>query len=167
MNTGEGKKEISFGGRILVVEPEQISPEEFMLVGAAREAMKNAWAKYSGFRVGCAVLLEGGIMIGGSNQEDAVFPLGLCAERVALFTAAHNHPGIPIVAMAIVSSAEVSGDQMPAFPCGSCRQVMAGFGHRQGRPIRLYVACQHGGSVFVAEDMAALLPFAFTDDHLG
>lgn len=167
MNTGEGKKEISFGGRILVFEPGQLSDWEIKLMEAARQAMEHAWAKYSGFRVGCALRLEGGAIVTGSNQEDAVFPLGLCAERVALFTAAHNHPGEPIVAMAIVSSAEVSGERLPAFPCGSCRQVMAGFGHRQGSPVRLLVTGMSGEPVFVAEDAASLLPFAFTDDHLG
>ena len=98
---------------------------EKKLIEKAISAKENAYARYSNFKVGSAVLLENGRIITGSNQENAVFPLGLCAERVALSSASNAHPQIPVIALALSTQKKLKKGEMPVFPCGICRQALA------------------------------------------
>jgi cytidine deaminase len=135
------------------------------LMKSASEARSAAYAPYSNFSVGAAVLLANGKVVIGSNQENAAYPSGLCAERVAVFSAASQFPGVHIKAIAIAVSDRSGGYSGPVSPCGNCRQVMAEYEHRSGSGIKLVMPGK-GRSVLVVPDVAALLPFMFTPDHL-
>ncbi len=142
-------------------------PEDLAaLYSKAGEARKTAYAPYSHFHVGAAVLLENGKTVIGSNQENAAYPSGLCAERVAVFAASSQFPDVPIVAIAI--SAQSAGQKKfsPLSPCGDCRQVMAEYEHRQGKGIKI-VMPGGDGTILLVENIGTLLPFMFTHDQLG
>ena len=98
-----------------------------MLVNAAKEATKGSWSPYSGFKVGAALLLDDGTVVTGSNQENAAYPSGLCAERTALFAAGHAHPGKSVTALAIAARNDNGYTAQPITPCGACRQVLNEF----------------------------------------
>lgn len=127
------------------------------LIERAFEAAKKAWAPYSGFRVGAAVLLEDGTVVCGNNQENRAYPLGSCAERVAVNYARAAYPALPIVAVAIVSP----DSEAPVSPCGGCREVlMEAVRAQAGRDIKVIMADRTG--TMVREAMATeLLPWAF------
>jgi cytidine deaminase len=141
-------------------------PDAFAsLLKDAERARHTAYAPYSQFKVGAAVLLENGSVVIGSNQENAAYPSGLCAERVAVFAAASQHPGVRITAIAI-SVSDRPGDLVtPVSPCGDCRQVMAEYEHRFGKGIQLIMPGGNG-TIFVVPDIATLLPFMFTPNQL-
>ncbi len=134
------------------------------LVFAAREASENAYAPYSGFHVGAALLLENGVVVKGNNQENADFTDGLCAERVALFYANANYPQEKVVAMAISASNSNGLLVQPAQPCGSCRQALVETETRFRHPIRLIL--DSASKIMVVEKAESLLPFAFKPDSL-
>ncbi len=113
----------------------ELSAEDRALVEAAIQAQKTSYAPYSRFNVGAAVRLADGTIVKGSNQENAASPSGLCAERTALFAAGAQHPGVPIVSMAIAGGPGMTLCDEPATPCGACRQVMAECQMVGGRPI--------------------------------
>ncbi|WP_430811223.1 MULTISPECIES: cytidine deaminase [unclassified Carboxylicivirga] len=118
-------KKISINVPIEVYESAaELMPYEQDLTQAAEEACKTAYAPFSKFRVGAAVLLENGKVITGSNQENAAYPSGLCAERVALFYANAQYPDTPVKAIAIAASNANGFIETPVAPCGACRQVM-------------------------------------------
>ena len=112
-----------------------ISEQE--LIEKAKNAYSNAYAPYSGFLVGASVLLENGEIINGSNQENAAYPSGLCAERVALFYAGAKYPEVPIKTIAISAKSKTFEIDDVVSPCGACRQVMAEYQQKQGQDIRL------------------------------
>jgi cytidine deaminase len=105
------------------------------LIMKAREAVQRGYAPYSGFRVGAAVLLENGSIITGTNQENAAYPSGLCAERTALFYASSQYPNVPILAIAVSTSGNGFSDE--AKPCGACRQVMSEYEDLSGNPLHI------------------------------
>ncbi len=133
------------------------------LVNAAEEAAGHAYAPYSGFRVGAAVMLENGKIITGNNQENAAYPSGLCAERVALFTAHANNPGEKIMALAVYTL--TSKGEHPAMPCGACRQVITEYEELSDKPMTIIAACNHG-PLLLFRSGANLLPLTFTRKHL-
>ncbi|MDP4827802.1 MAG: cytidine deaminase [Flavobacteriales bacterium] len=138
----------------------ELDAAEQHLVNEARRAVGHAYAPYSEFKVGAAVLLENGNVIIGSNQENAAYPSGLCAERVALFAAKSQFPDQKIVAVAIATAAgEVTGE--PIAPCGGCRQVFAEYGDQQPSEIVLLLAA---GTQRVSrfDDARLLLPGRFS-----
>jgi cytidine deaminase len=144
---------------------QDLKPEDRELLEKAHLAAANAYAPYSGFFVGAAVKLENGIIIPGNNQENAAYPSGLCAERVALFTASAQYPGIPVTDVAITAK---SGDFMidyPVTPCGACRQVMSEYEFHHKKPIRVILAGE-SGKVHVYENIDSLLPFRFDSTQL-
>ena len=126
------------------------------LINKALESSKQAWAPYSGFRVGAAVRLEDGTVVCGNNQENRAYPLGSCAERVAVNYARATYPTVPIVAIAVV----YPDSETPVTPCGGCREVlMEAVRAQHGRDIRVIMADRTGN---FRETMATeLLPFAF------
>ena len=111
---------------------QELTPEDRSLLQKAREVREGAYAPYSGFKVGAALLLESDEIVVGSNQENASFPSGLCAERVAVFQAGARFPDIPIKSIAITASGRVAKLSIPAAPCGNCRQSMLEYETRQG-----------------------------------
>lgn len=135
------------------------------LLDAAKAMTANAYAPYSQFRVGAALQLANGNVVEGSNQENAAYPSGLCAERVAIFAASSQYPGMTVEAMAIAVSTEKFDVTEPLSPCGSCRQVLMEYRHRQQSPMRIILGSE-GDKVWVFEDIISLLPFAFSGDGL-
>ena len=132
---------------------------------AARKASEKAYAPYSGFRVGACVLLENGKMVKGNNQENADFTDGMCAERVALFYANSNYPGVSVEAMAVTAQNSKGLVKEPAQPCGSCRQALVEAETRYSKPIRLVL--DGAKKIHVFESAECILPFAFKPDLLG
>ncbi|MDO7883736.1 cytidine deaminase [Hymenobacter cheonanensis] len=146
--------------------PDQLAPAERQVWEAARAATAHSYAPYSHFHVGAALLLADGSLVQGTNQENAAYPSGLCAERTALFGLAGNRPSPPplIVGMA-VAGRPAEGEFGPALPCGACRQVMLEYEVRQGQPIWLLLPST-SGTVLRFERLADLLPFHFSADDL-
>lgn len=132
---------------------------------AAKTALKNAYAPYSEFKVGAALLLENGEIILGNNQENAAYPSGLCAERVAFFAAGANHPGVKIMAAAIVAGSEKYEVTEPVSPCGACRQVMAEYETKQKLAIPVIFSGETG-SIFKVDAVGDLLPLKFNGSFL-
>ena len=142
-----------------------LNPAEQTTWQAARDATAHAYAPYSGFQVGAALLLADGTVFHGTNQENAAYPSGLCAERTALFGLAAAQPShTPIVGMA-VAARPARGDFGPAMPCGACRQVMLEYEAQQGPPIALLLPSRRG-SILRFAALADLLPFTFLADDL-
>ncbi|MEN6619208.1 MAG: cytidine deaminase [Rikenellaceae bacterium] len=138
---------------------EELNSSDKELLNRAIEATKGSYAPYSKFNVGAALRLDNGEIIAASNQENAAYPSGLCAERVAIFYAHAKYPKASIESLAV--TATVSGNlcETPTYPCGACRQVMAESELRAGKPIRVIV----GGEKItqIVEDINSLLPFVF------
>ena len=116
---------------------DQLDPQDRKLAQAAIEATGNSYAPYSHFNVGAAVMLEDGEIIKGSNQENAAYPSGLCAERTALFYAGATHPDKAVIKLAIAAGQNGKLCDTPATPCGACRQVMAQYQFKGGRPMEV------------------------------
>lgn len=143
------------------------SDTEQGLFAEARAACLRAYAPYSKFQVGAAVLLANGQTYAGNNQENAAYPSGLCAERVAIFYASANQPNVPIAAIAVTINYDLNPhfDQIVS-PCGGCRQVIAEYEDRQKQPIVLYMLGKNE-QVYVVRSATDLLPMMFSGDILA
>lgn len=130
------------------------------LMKSAIEATESAYAPYSNFHVGAAVLLGSGEVVTGSNQENIAYPSGLCAERTALFAASAQHPGMVMKALAVVGR-NPEGRLVAASPCGACRQVMSEYEQRQGEKIRVLTYFSDD-KILIFDGVDSLLPFVFT-----
>lgn len=137
-----------------------LSDTEKELFEAAKKARDNAYAPYSGFHVGCAVLLENGEVISGSNQENAAFPSGLCAERTAVFWAAANFPDVGIEKIFVIGAPKDAVTFAPIPPCGGCRQSILEYEAKQGTGIEIYFA-SIDGAIYKTSSVRDLLPFSF------
>ncbi len=126
---------------------------------------KSAYAPYSQFKVGAALLLENGEIIVGSNQENAAYPSGLCAERVAIFQAGSLYPKTKIIAMAISAASDNNTTSAPIPPCGSCRQSIAEYEIKQNTPIEIYFMGEIG-SIYKSDSLKNLLPLLFDKKFL-
>jgi cytidine deaminase len=144
---------------------DELTAEDRNLMDAARKSVMSAYAPYSRFSVGAAVLLENGEVMLGNNQENASYPIGLCAERVAVFAAAANYPGIKMKAIAITALSKHFLIDKPVTPCGACRQAIAEYEHRYQHPIRLIMVGETG-MVLVADSIRHFLPYQFNGDDL-
>lgn len=144
---------------------EELKAQDLMLVEAAKQATDGSWSPYSGFKVGAALLLDDGTVVTGSNQENAAYPSGLCAERTALFSAGHNHPGKAVTALAIAARNENGYTAQPITPCGACRQVLAETEQRGGQPIR-FILYGTQGTMIIEGGTDAILPFCFGADSM-
>ena len=151
----ERKIEIS----VMVYAYEELSEEYKRLVDEAKNATQNAYAPYSEFNVGAAVLLENGEMVSGTNQENAAYPSGLCAERVTMFYANSKYPNVAPKALAIATFAGGDFLDEPITPCGACRQVLLESEMRYGVDIDVLLYGRKG--VYVVKSVKALLPLAF------
>lgn len=142
---------------------EELTPEDKLLADAAKEACHTSYSPYSHFHVGCALRLDNGIIMKGSNQENAAYPSGMCAERTVLFHAGAAYPQSAVAALAIAAHTVNGFTATPCPPCGACRQVMLETENRQGNhPIRIIL---YGASeCYIIENGAqALLPLQFND----
>lgn len=144
--------------------PDDLSEEERMLVRRACDATHNAYARYSHFCVGAAVLLNDGTVVIGANQENAAFPSGLCAERSAIFAAQSNYPDQPIRMLAIAARDGGGLRSKPVSPCGSCRQVVIEMEDRYRQPIEILLYGTSG--IYRMRSIQDLLPFCFTDSDM-
>jgi len=154
-------KEITVTSKINVFESIQELPQiEQNLIRKAIEARKNAYAPYSKFRVGAAILLDNGEIIIGSNQENAAYPSGLCAERVAIFQAGTVYPEANILKMVITATSDIDETSSPVPPCGACRQSIAEYEIRQNSPIEIYYMGATG-DIHHSSSLKNLLPFMF------
>jgi cytidine deaminase len=144
---------------------EELPSEDKKLIVMAKKAAETAYAPYSEFHVGAAVLLENGVCIKGNNQENVAYPSGLCAERVAVFAASSQYPGIAIKAIVISAKSMKFTVSSPVTPCGACRQVLAEYEHLQKQPIRIILSGEEG-KVFVIDKVEDLLPLSFKADKL-
>ena len=144
---------------------DELEPQDAELVRLAHEATKGSYAPYSKFHVGAAVRLANGEIVTGNNIENAAYPSGLCAERVALFGAMAKFPGVAIEALAVVAHSGTKVIAEPAAPCGACRQVMVEVEQVSKRPLR--VMCQgETGPIMVFDGIETLVPFIFQNTLL-
>lgn len=144
---------------------QELELDDRLLLQAAQQATQHAYAPYSNFRVGAAVRLGNNQLVIGSNQENASFPVGICAERVTLSTVSSIHPGEKITAMAVSYQSEGNNSNTPISPCGICRQTLAEVQQRQKSPIRLILGGMTG-RVYVISNAGNLLPLVFTGEEL-
>lgn len=137
-----------------------------ILLEAARKATGDAYAPYSKFRVGAAIRLANEQIMTGSNQENASFPAGICAERVVLSAASANYPGVAITSLALTYINEMGSGNKPISPCGICRQTLAEYEQRFDQPIRLILGGV-SGEIYIVNRATDLLPFAFSKQELN
>jgi cytidine deaminase len=135
------------------------------LLQKAREACHSAYAPYSGFHVGAAVLLENGVVVSGANQENAAYPSGLCAERVALFAASAQYPGVKMRKLAIAARKKEATEFVYATPCGSCRQVMNEYEMKFDDSLQILLQGEEQ-RIYVAPSVDTFLPFSFSKKAL-
>ncbi len=131
----------------------------------AIEIRKKAYAPYSKFRVGAAILLDNGLIVQGSNQENAAYPSGLCAERVAIYHAGSMHPDAKILKIAISATSDTFISTTPIPPCGSCRQSISEYETKQKSLIEIYFMGEEG-EVYKSNSIDDLLPFSFGSKFL-
>jgi len=143
----------------------ELSIEIQDLMNQAVEIRKKAYAPYSKFRVGAALLLDNGKVILGSNQENAAYPSGLCAERTAIFYAGSAYPEAKILKMAITAASDTNQTTAPIPPCGSCRQSIAEYEIKQDTPIEIYFMGEIG-EVYKSSSLKNLLPLMFDKKFL-
>ncbi|GEP52617.1 cytidine deaminase [Flavobacterium noncentrifugens] len=135
------------------------------LMAKAVAIRKNAYAPYSNFRVGAAILLDNEEIVLGSNQENAAYPSGLCAERTAIFYTGANYPDAKILKMAISAASDTNPTLSPIPPCGACRQSIAEYEFKQNQPIEIYFMGE-SGAIFKSDSLKNLLPLTFDKNFL-
>jgi cytidine deaminase len=143
----------------------ELSPDDQHLLNEAKDAVNTSYAPYSKFHVGCALILENGVIIKGSNQENIAYPSGLCAERVAIFHAGAAYPDVPIKTMAITVKAEGYLVDKPITSCGACLQSMSEFELKFNKPMRIILQGETG-NIWVADSLRTFMPFMFWVDEL-
>lgn len=145
---------------------EDLDQESRYLIHKAKDASENAYAPYSRFHVGAALILTDGNLVTGSNQENASYPLCMCGERVALYAAVSMYPKMVVSKLAVVASRKGHKELVAATPCGACRQVLFEFEERQKKPFEI-VLFGPGKKYYVFHSAAALLPMAFDKGSLS
>ena len=159
------KEEYSFSFEVYE-SIDELTEQDAWLLSEAREVTQNAYAPYSHFKVGAIAKLDNGETVAGSNQENASFPVGLCAERVLLASAASLFPKIPIETMAISYHNENGDSSHPISPCGMCRQSLLEYESRVHQPIRIILGGL-SGKVYIIDKASMLLPLSFTAEDLA
>jgi cytidine deaminase len=157
-------KEINLSTKIAVYLLEECTNREKKLIESAKSATQRAYAPYSGFRVGAAVLLDNGEIVSGNNQENAAYPSGLCAERTTVFFANSAFPNEKVVAIAIAAFHKGAFTTDVITPCGACRQVLLETEKRFKSPIKVLMYSEKG--VYVVNSIKDLLPLSFGDEML-
>lgn len=159
-------KKITISADLEVYDSEAELPRDVQdLMNEAIEAREKSYSPYSQFKVGAALVLENGEVVTGSNQENASYPAGLCAERTAIFYAGAKYPGVKILKIAITARSENHKVEVPTPPCGSCRQAIAEYEVKQEQPIEIYFMGEKG-KVVKTESISDLLPLIFDNSYL-
>jgi cytidine deaminase len=144
----------------------ELPKEDAWLLNEAREVTKQAYAPYSKFYVGAAAKLVNGKIVVGTNQENASYPVGLCAERTLLASASALYPGVAVETMAVSYNSNNGNSNQPIAPCGMCRQYLQEYEIRVHKPIRLILGGSEG-KIYVFEKASQLLPLGFTGDDMN
>lgn len=144
---------------------DELPAKDQLLIQKAKDLAKSAYAPYSGFRVASVALMSDGTLVNGTNQENASYPIGLCAERVLLAAASSIAPGKSILTIAITYESDQVDSSAPVAPCGICRQSLLEFESRFDHPMRILLAGSH--QVYEFESASLLLPLGFKPQHLG
>ena len=159
-------KKITISADLEIYETVVELPQEVQeLMQQAVEARENSYSPYSKFKVGAAIQLENGEVVTGSNQENASYPAGLCAERTAIFYAGAKYPGIKIERIALSARSLNHVVEIPTPPCGSCRQAIAEYEVKQEQPIEIFFMGEKG-KVVKASSVSDLLPLIFDNSYL-
>lgn len=159
-------KPLTITSRLEVYEsPEELPQDVQDLLTAAVEARESAYAPYSSFKVGAAILLENNEVVIGSNQENASYPSGLCAERTAVYAAGAKYPDVPIKKVVITARSMRHQVVSPVPPCGACRQALVEYEVKQDEPIGVYFTGETG-KVVKADSVKDLLPLVFDNSCL-
>lgn len=143
----------------------ELAKDDINLIEAARKAAQNAYAPYSKFSVGSAILLENGTIVTGNNQENAAYPSGICAERVAMFYASSQYPGVKVKKIAVTAFSKEFKVNTPVAPCGACRQVLSEYENLYHSDIELFLQGQEG-PIYYLKNIGSLLPLAFSSSDL-
>jgi len=150
--------------KVTIYQYDELNSEFQLLINLAKEQIKKAYAPYSNFQVGAAILLENGETVTGSNQENSAYPSGLCAERVAMFYANSQFPDVAVTAIAIAAFTNGSFLAEPVTPCGSCRQVLLETEMRFEKDIKIFL---YGtDQIYLIENVRQLLPLCFEKSSL-
>jgi len=150
--------------KIIACQMNELTEEEQKLIELAKKATDNSYSPYSHFRVGAALRLDDGTEIIGANQENAAFPVTLCAERTAIFAAQAQYPEHSVKQLAIAARNDDGFTPAPTAPCGSCRQVILEVENRYKQPIRLYL---YGSEViYVIDSIKDILPLNFDSESM-
>ncbi|MFM2214240.1 MAG: Cytidine deaminase [Bacteroidota bacterium] len=159
-------KEININTTFAVYSSAAELPQEIQdLMQQAVAIRKNAYAPYSRFRVGAALLLDNGKIVLGSNQENAAYPSGLCAERVAIFQSGALYPEAKILKLAVTAASDTNPTLSPIPPCGACRQSISEYEFKQDTPIEIYFMGE-SGEVYKSDSISNLLPLSFDKKFL-
>lgn len=159
------KEEISFEYEIYG-GVDELSASDAALLQEANAITATAYAPYSGFLVGAVARMKNGSTVSGTNQENAAYPVGICAERVLMSVAAVLYPNEPIDTLAITYHNSKGTSNSPVSPCGMCRQALKEFEERTAQPIRLILSGE-SGSVFIISKSTQLLPFSFGSEDMN
>ncbi|MUP46604.1 cytidine deaminase [Gramella sp. BOM4] len=159
-------KPLTITSRLEVYETIEEVPEAIQeLMEKAAKVRDNAYAPYSNFKVGAAILLANGEVVLGSNQENASYPSGLCAERTAIYAAGATHPDVDVLQIAITARSLKHQLLSPVPPCGACRQALVEYEVKQDKPIEIYFMGE-SGKVVKADSIGDLLPLVFDNSWL-
>ena len=158
-------KTLEIAAKIVILNETELNNEQKNVLEAAKKATLRSYSPYSHFKVGAACLLDNGEIVEGSNQENAAYPSGLCAERTALFYAQSRYPEAKVRKLCIIGRNQ-TGEFTDAVcaPCGACRQVILESEYRSGGPIEILLPCREG--IYVINGISTLLPFGFTYDEV-
>lgn len=158
-------KTFSINISVTIKDEKELAPADLKLLDEARRATFRSYAPYSHFLVGAAAELEDGTIVSGSNQENAAYPSGLCAERTAVFYANSRYPELAVRRLCIVAR-DTNGNylQRPISPCGACRQVLLETEQRAGHPIEVLLYGTQG--IYILRSIKDLLPLSFDDSFL-
>ena len=152
-------KNIDIVTNIVVCEYSELNDVQKKLVDQAKDACKRAYAPYSQFNVGAAAMLDNGTIVTGSNQENAAYPSGICAERTTLFYAGAQYPDNAVTKLAIAAYKGDAYTKTPTAPCGACRQVILETEHRYGTPIEIILYGEE--KTYIITSIESLLPLCF------
>ena len=159
-------KKITISAELDVFDSKEDLPQNVQdLMQKSIEARESSYSPYSKFKVGAAILLENGEIVSGSNQENASYPAGTCAERTAIFFAGAKYPGVKMLKMALSARSENHKVTVPTPPCGSCRQAIAEYEVRQENPIEIFFMGEEG-KVVKSNSISDLLPLIFDKSYL-
>lgn len=154
-------KTITIGTSVNIYDdPDELQADDAALLHEAGAALGKSYSPYSGFKVGAAAVLDNGAVVSAANQENAAYPLCLCAEMALLGAVSSAHPSAIIHTLAITVKSGGKVVDMPVSPCGACRQTIVEVEHRQGQPIRILLRGEVG-AVYELASAQSLLPLSF------